>query len=63
MSAWEEDYLDEEVQAFIEFEDKGGGSFQFGYVQGLMDCRRTSGEVNLRWNSRGKEGTALTARR
>src|SRR5262249_36085892 len=28
MSAWEDDYLDEEVQAFIEFEEKGSGSFQ-----------------------------------
>jgi hypothetical protein len=27
MSAWEDDYLDEEVQAFIEFDEKGGGSF------------------------------------
>ncbi len=41
MSAWEDDYLDEEVQAFIEFEEKGSGSFQSGYVQGLMDCRTT----------------------
>ena len=24
MSAWDEDYLNEEVQAFIEFDDKGG---------------------------------------
>jgi hypothetical protein len=23
MSAWEDDYLDEEVEAFIEFDDKG----------------------------------------
>ena len=27
MSAWEDDYLDEEVEAFIEFEERGGGSF------------------------------------
>jgi hypothetical protein len=39
MSMWEEDYLNEEVQAFIEFDDKGGGSFQFGYVQGIIDYR------------------------
>ena len=38
---WDEDYLNEEVQAFIEFDDKGGGSFQFGYVQGIIDCRET----------------------
>ena len=39
MSAWDEEYLNEEVQAFIEFEDTGSGSFQFGYVQGMIDCR------------------------
>ena len=39
MSKWDEDYLNEEVRAFIEFDDTGGGSFQFGYVQGVMDCR------------------------
>lgn len=39
MSAWEDEYLDEEVEAHIEFDGKGGGFFQFGYVQGFMDCR------------------------
>ena len=42
MTEWDEDYLNEEVQAFIEFDDKGDGSFQFGYVQGTMDCRETT---------------------
>ena len=42
MSAWKDDYLDAEVQAFIEFEEMGSGSFQFGYVQGQMDCRTTN---------------------
>ena len=61
MSAWEDEYLDEEVQAFFEFEETGTGSFQFGYIQGLMDCRKTSREGNLRWSSPGREGTELTA--
>jgi len=67
MSAWEDDYLDEEVQAFIEFEEKGSGSFQFGYVQGLMDCRTTIREgkpgVELSWQGGvGADGTPLTGR-
>lgn len=33
-----------EVQAFIKFEDKGRGSFQFGYVQGRIDARMTTRE-------------------
>ena len=39
METWDEDYFNEEVQAFIEFEDNGTGNFQFGYVQGYMDWR------------------------
>jgi hypothetical protein len=37
MSAWDENYLHEEVQAYIEFEKNGIGEFQFGYVQKQMD--------------------------
>jgi hypothetical protein len=67
MSAWEDDYLDEEVQAFIEFEEKGSGSFQFGYVQGLIDHRMThrGGEpaVEFSWEGGdGADGTPLTGR-
>ena len=39
MSAWEDDYLGADGQAFIDFNDKGSGSFCFGYVHGEMDCR------------------------
>jgi hypothetical protein len=67
MSAWEDEYLDEEVQAFFEFEETGRGSFQFGYIQGLMDCRTTSrgGEpaVEFSWEGGdGADGTPLTGR-
>ncbi len=67
MSAWEDDHLDEEVQAFIEFEEKGGGSFQFGYVQGLIDWRLTTreGEPAVEWSwegGDGADGTPLTGR-
>src|SRR5712675_2330082 len=67
MSAWEDDYLDEEVQAFIEFEEKGCGSFQFGYVQGLIDWRTTNREgkpaVEFSWEGGdGADGTPLTGR-
>jgi hypothetical protein len=63
MSAWEDDYLDEEVEAFIEFEEKCGGSFQFGYVRGLIDWRPTHGTASRPWNGPGREATAPTARR
>src|SRR4051794_27496065 len=41
MSAWEDDFLDEEVEAYMEFNDRGWGEFHFGNVQGHMDCRLT----------------------
>ena len=67
MSAWEDDYLDEEVEAFIEFEEKGGGSFQFGYVQGLIVWRLSTreGEPAVEWSwegGDGADGTPLTGR-
>ena len=39
MTEWDEEYLHEEEQAFIEFRPKGTGEFHFGYVHGQMDCR------------------------
>lgn len=41
MSAWGNDYLDEEEPADIEFK-AAGGEFHFGYVHGVMDCRLTT---------------------
>jgi hypothetical protein len=67
MSAWNDEYLDEEVQAFFEFEKSGRGSFQFGYIQGFMDCWMTSREglpaVEFSWEGGdGADGTPLTGR-
>jgi hypothetical protein len=58
MSTWDEEYLNEEVQAFIDFDAKGGGAFQFGYVQGTLDCRLTTrGEESaVEWTSDGGDG-------
>jgi hypothetical protein len=52
MSAWEDDFLDEEVEAYIEFTDRGWGNFHFGNVQGHMDCRQTTreGEPAVEWS-------------
>ena len=37
MSEWDEDYINAEVPAFIEFNNNGYGSFQFGYVRGGLE--------------------------
>ncbi|MDB5349952.1 MAG: hypothetical protein JWN86_1199 [Planctomycetota bacterium] len=67
MSMWDEDYLDEEVQAFIEFDDNGGGSFQFGYVQGIIDHREHLRDglpgTEFSWEGGdGADGTPLSGR-
>ena len=36
MSEWDNDYVNEEVQAFIRIEKSGSGEFHFGFVQGSM---------------------------
>src|SRR5690348_8250976 len=62
MSQWDEDYLDEEVEASIEFDEKGSGSFQFGYVQSQMDCRLTTREgepaVEFSWEGNDESEAA-----
>ena len=57
MSGWDEDYFNEEVQAFIEWEENGTGHFQFGYVQGSMDWRPTTrdGQPALEWSWEGND--------
>ena len=37
MTQWDMDYIDAEVPGFFEFEAKGKGRFQFGYVKGDLD--------------------------
>jgi hypothetical protein len=51
MSAWDNDYLDEEEPAYIEFSDRGWGEFHFGSVHGQMDCRlgTRDGEPAVEW--------------
>ena len=57
MSAWDEDYIDEEEEGFFEFDGKGGGGFHFGYVQGHMDCKPTKreGEPAVEWTWDGND--------
>ena len=48
MSAWEDEYLDEEDEAFIEFNDKGDGSFQApkSYGVGSSPASVAVGDLN-----------------
>lgn len=67
MSAWDDSYLNEEVQAFIQFDANSGGSFQFGYVQGQIDYHTTKRDgnpaVEFSWEGGdGADGTPLSGR-
>jgi hypothetical protein len=52
MSAWDQDYVDEEEEGYVEFDDRGWGELHFGYVHGQMDCRLTTrdGEPAVEWS-------------
>jgi hypothetical protein len=62
METWDEDYFNQEVQAFIDFEEDGTGHFQFGFVQGNMDWRPTTrdGEPAAEWSWEGSDGADMT---
>jgi hypothetical protein len=62
MTEWDEDYLNEEVQAFIEFEANGTGHIQFGYVRGYMDWRQGTrgGQPGVAWTWEGADGADMT---
>ncbi len=67
MDQWDQEYVDEEVEGFIEFDPKGLGSFQFDYVQGQIDYRPTTRDgkpaVEFSWEGGdGADGTPLTGR-
>jgi len=67
MSTWGEDDFNEEVQAFIDFDDDGGGSFPFGYVQGHLDYlimnRGEEPAIEVTWEEGdGADGTSLSGR-
>src|SRR2546430_771924 len=62
MDQWDEDYINEEVQAYIECDDTGTGHFQFGYVRGYMDWRETTrdGQPAIEWTWEGDDGADMT---
>ena len=57
MSAWEQDFIDEEEEGYVEFNEKGGGEFHFGYVHGQMDCKPTARDVDpaVEWTWDGND--------
>jgi hypothetical protein len=64
MSGWDQNYVDMEVPGHITFSADRSGSFQFGLVQGQMDCKidKRQGElIEFTWHG-FDEGDELTGR-
>ncbi len=57
MSAWDQDFVDEEEEGYFEFDDKGWGQFHFGYVHGTIDGRLITrdGEPAIEWTWDGND--------
>lgn len=57
MNKWAQDFVDAEVEGYVEFADNGSGEFQFGYVSGGMDCRLTTrdGQPCVDWTWDGND--------
>jgi hypothetical protein len=57
MSAWGQDFVDEEEEGNVEFNGRGSGEFHFGYVHGHMDCREATrdGQPAVEWSWEGND--------
>jgi hypothetical protein len=60
MSAWGQEFIDEEEEGYFEFDQKNNGQFHFGYFHGQMDCRLTTkdGEAAVEWTWEGNDEMA-----
>ena len=57
MDQWAQDFVDAEVEGYVEFTAGRSGRFQFGYVLGGMDCRLTTrdGQPCVEWTWDGND--------
>jgi hypothetical protein len=57
MEAWDQEYVNMEVPGHFTFHKDGSGHFQFGLVQGEMDCRveNTGGTSRIEFTWEGQE--------
>lgn len=60
MDEWDQDFVDAEAAGYVEFDTKGSGTFQFGYVKGGMDCRLTTRRASPVSSGRGTATTRWT---
>ena len=62
MEAWDQEYVNMEVPGHFTFEKDGRGYFQFGLVQGEMDCRMETDDrgerIEFSWEGRDELDSA-----
>jgi hypothetical protein len=63
METWDEDYFNEDVQAYITIDKNNNGEFQFGYVTGYIDggiIKNESGELlEFTWDGSDENDEAM----
>ena len=57
MELWDREYIDMEVPGHFTFHKNGSGHFQFGLVQGEMDCRMeiVGGKARVEFSWEGQD--------
>jgi hypothetical protein len=57
MDKWDQDFVDAEVEGFVQFDGDGSGRFQFGFVSGGMDWRPATrdGQPAVEWSWEGND--------
>jgi hypothetical protein len=57
MDEWDQDFVNEEVEGYIRFDNGGSGEFQFGYVHGWIDHELTErdGKPAVEWSWEGND--------
>ena len=57
MDQWDQDFVDDEEEGYVEFNARDSGTFHFGYVHGNMDCQLTTrdGVPAVEWSWDGDD--------
>lgn len=57
MTGWDQDFVNAEVEGYFEFDHKGMGDFQFGYVSGNIGYQLTErdGKPAIEWTFEGMD--------
>jgi hypothetical protein len=57
MDMWDQDFVDTEVEGYVQLDERGSGEFQFGYVHGWIDHELTErdGKPAAEWSWEGND--------